>query len=115
MSNETVKNIEETLCETITDITYSRDFSMVHNKGVIETFIGKNGLSNYSVTVNHITATKFDIYIKIIHPNLCNADYRFYNCDNSSILYCLISRLKLYEMYGAPRRNVFANLLCRRK
>ena len=95
------------------DIMMDSTFTQKHvPMGAVETFTGSCEYNTYYVTINHLSATHFDFYVKYKDdPEL----HKFYNCDSSSYLYALTTLLKHYEIFGAPRRSLLSRIFHRNK
>ena len=113
MRKDNINIYEKTYLDTCKDIMQDPEFTQTHHRqGAIEFFTGSGKEISYVITVDHISATQFDIYIKYnISPRL----YTFYNRDASSPLFALITLLKDYEIYGAPRKTLLSRILHRNK
>lgn len=79
--------------------------------GALDTFIGHSKNYNYNITFHHITATKFDIYIQIG----TNPTAKIYDLDSTSKYYALFATLAGYEIFGAPRKSLFARILSHKR
>lgn len=79
--------------------------------GALDTFVGRSKNYNYNITFHHISATKFDIYIQIG----TNPTAKIYNLDSTSKYYALFSTLAGYEIFGAPRKSLFARIISHKR
>lgn len=113
MHKNNIQRDEEYCLTTCKDILQKPDFMQTHfRNGAIETFKGSSKYLSYEVTINHLTATQFDAYVKFSNSS---EPHKFYNCDSSSLLFALKTLLKFYEIFGAPRRSLLSRIFHRNK